>query len=85
MKIVFSVKQRRPGCALLQAACGGTVPSMVFGIKFPFETWLTDLTPDMGAYEITEAQLERLSVIAREAVDGGVVEPLVGSAPPQEG
>lgn len=85
MKIVFDIKLRRPGCAILQAAYGGTIPNMVFGIKFPSETWLKSPTSDMGTYEVTEAQLEQLSGIAREAVNGGVVEPLGKGSPPQEG
>lgn len=68
MKIVFDTKLRRPGCALLQAAYGGTIPNSVFGIKFPSETWLTSPTPDMAAYDVTVEQLDQLGVIAKEAI-----------------
>jgi len=65
-KIVFSVKERRPGCVLLQAAMGGTVPK--FGQLFPHETWLTAPTDDMASYEVTDDQLQQLSMMARKSV-----------------
>ncbi len=68
MKIVFDPKLRRPGCALLQVMFGGDVPSLVFGFKFPHETWLLAPTPDMGPYEVSEQQLDLLVEIAYEAV-----------------
>lgn len=65
MKIVFDVKLKRPGCALLQAAYGGTP-----GIHryFPVETWLLAPTPDMAAYEATPEQLEKLVTMSKLAV-----------------
>jgi len=68
MRIVFSPSRRRPGCVLLQAAMGGTVPSEEFHSLFPAETWLVAPTDDMAAYPIDDVHtLERLSKIAAEA------------------
>jgi len=61
MKIVFSPKEMKPGCVLLQAALGGTVPNPRFGMLFPVETWLLAPVPDMAAYSVTEEQLLILS------------------------
>lgn len=68
MKIAFDPKLRRPGCAILQTAFGGTIPSMTFGMKFPSETWLLAPTPAMGLFEVTEEELELLAGIAQKAV-----------------
>jgi hypothetical protein len=54
--VVYDLKLRKPGCVLLQAAMGGTVPNDTF----PPTCWLTELTPDMKAYSITDEQLEEL-------------------------
>jgi hypothetical protein len=68
--IVFSVKHRRPACALLQAALGGSV---ALATRFPEETWLIDggsdidfdINRDLKVYSIAdEAQLEQLIMIA---------------------
>lgn len=67
MRIVFSPQARRPGCAILQGALGGTVPAERFHILFPAETWLLAPTDDMAAYPVTEEQLEQLSAMARKA------------------
>ena len=69
MKIVFSPSQRRPGCVLLQAAMGGTVPPNDFSMLFPSETWLVAPTDDMAAYPVDEKHsLEVLSDIAIAAI-----------------
>ena len=65
-RIVFSPKECRPGCVLLQAAMGGTVPS--FESLFPAETWLIAPTDDMAAYPADDAILEKLSRMAAKAI-----------------
>ena len=57
MRIVFDIKQKRPGCALLQGAMRGDIHAVH---RFPTESWLTAPTPDMRAYETSEEQLEML-------------------------
>jgi hypothetical protein len=67
-RIVFSPKECRPGCVLLQAMSGGTVPGERFQDLFPSETWLVALTDDMKAYPVDDEQLEQLSRMAAKAV-----------------
>lgn len=55
--IVFDLVERRPACVLLQAALGG---SPGIAQMFPTEKWLVSKTPDMQAYKIPEAELERV-------------------------
>ena len=69
--IVFSPSSRRPGCVLLQAAFGGTLPNDRFLDLFPPETWLVAPTDDMNAYPATDAQLEQLSWMAAKAIRKG--------------
>lgn len=64
MTIVYDATLRRPGCVLLQAALGGTVPDFVR--FFPSESWLVEPTPDMKTYPVTADQLERLVALAAE-------------------
>ncbi len=54
MKIAFDVELVQPGCAIIQAAMGGTL-----GIanKFNSEDWLVVPTSGMKLYEVTEEQL----------------------------
>lgn len=68
MRIAFSVSLRRPGCVLVQAAFGGSVPGDVFQRLFPHETWLVSPTDDMRVYPVTEEQLAQLSRMASAAV-----------------
>lgn len=63
--LVYDVTLRRPGCVLLQAAMGGTVPNETFEMLFPAETWLTAPTKDMKAYTTTPEQLE---IVSRKTV-----------------
>ncbi len=46
MMIVYDCTQKQPGCVLLQATMGGTVPD--FDMLFPSETWLLAPTPDLN-------------------------------------
>lgn len=62
MKLVYDVKLKRPGCAILQAVFGG---DQHLAGRFPSETWLTDITPDLKLYEVTEEQLEWLIKVGR--------------------
>jgi hypothetical protein len=55
--IVYDVDERRPGCVLLQAALGGTVPPSRFGELFDAADWLLAPTPGMKLYRVTEEQL----------------------------
>lgn len=68
MLIVFSPSQRRPGCVILQAALGGTVPRDTFSRLFSHTTWLVAPTDDMAAYPVDDPKLEMLAVMAKEAV-----------------
>lgn len=66
MIIAYDLKKMRPGCVLIQAQMGGTVPNNEFEMFFPVETWALVLTDDMKLYEITEKQLDILSVMTEE-------------------
>jgi hypothetical protein len=68
VRIAFDTKLRRPGCVLVQAALGASVPGTLFQRHFPHETWLVSPTEDMKVYSVTEEQLEKLSVMAAAAV-----------------
>ena len=68
-RIVFSPKERRPGCVLLQVAMGGTVPRTKFEDLFWAETWLVSPTDDMHAYPADDAMLEQLSRMAAKAIE----------------
>ena len=52
--LVYDLKLKRPGCALLQAAMGGS-PGVAS--SFPSEHWLISLTPDLKAYKISTEEL----------------------------
>ena len=75
-RIAFSTKFRRPGCVLIQAAMGGTVPDRLFYDLFPSEVWIAGgereapgAMGDMQVYPATEEQLHKLSEMARLATD----------------
>lgn len=67
MKIVYDITTMQPGCVLLQAALGGTVPNTRFQQLFPSEHWLIAPTPNMACYPVTEEQLEKLSAMTKKA------------------
>jgi len=69
MALVFSMKERRPGCVLLQGAMGGTVPGELFQRLFPVETWLLAPTDDMTPYMVDEDLLKRISAQVRREQD----------------
>jgi hypothetical protein len=52
--LVYDMKLRRPGCALLQAALGGSAGA---ANRFPTEHWLLAPTPDLKPYQISDEQL----------------------------
>lgn len=52
--LVYDMKLKRPGCALLQAALGGTGG---MANQFPTEHWLLVPTPDMKTYKISDEEL----------------------------
>jgi hypothetical protein len=65
MKVVYDAVLKRPGCALLQAALGGTN-----GIAdlFPLDSWLLAPTDDLRLYEINEGRLGQLITITENAL-----------------
>lgn len=72
--IAFSVRTKRPGCVLIQAAMGGDVPSRLFDELFPSEVWIAGGEPeapgafdDMRLYPASRDQLTSLSIMARQA------------------
>jgi hypothetical protein len=59
-KIVFDPILKRPGCILLQVMGGGTVSSEdIFMMD-----WLTEMTPNMGLFEVTDEELEVLKQVS---------------------
>jgi hypothetical protein len=68
VRIAFDVSLRRPGCVLVQAALGASVPGPLFQRLFPHETWLLSPTDGMKVYPVTDDQLAQLSRMAAEAV-----------------
>ena len=52
----YDMDLMRPGCVLLQAAMGGSVPA---ANRFPTESWLTHLTPGMRLYSIPAGELDK--------------------------
>ena len=65
--IAFDCELRRPGCVLIQASFGATVPMNRFHHAFPPETWLLAPTPGMKVYPVNESVLEKLAVMATRA------------------
>ncbi len=57
MRIAYDCKLGRPACVLLQAALGG---DRHVAHRFPAESWLVDLTPDMKVYEVLPGELSEL-------------------------
>jgi len=73
--IAFSIRYKRPGCVLLQAALGSTVPDRLFYDLFPAEVWIAGGEPECpnGMADVklygptTRDQLKSLSIMAAEA------------------
>lgn len=61
MTIVYDTVLKRPGCAILQAAVGGT-PRIAN--EFPTEVWLTALK----AFPVTQEQLALLIQMSKKKV-----------------
>lgn len=57
LKIAFDIKTMKPGCALIQAAMGGT-PGIAN--HFSADDWEIAPTPGMRVYEVTPEQLTQL-------------------------
>ncbi len=55
--LVYDVELRRPGCVLLQAALGGTVPPARFSELFDASNWILGPTPGLRLYRVTDAEL----------------------------
>lgn len=65
MKIAYDAALKKPGCVLLQAVMGGTVPPSKFHECFDAADWLLAPTPDLRVYEVTEEQLRKLTEITK--------------------
>jgi len=63
--LAYDVKLRQPGCVLLQAIMGGTVPSRLFHRYFDNSTWLFGSTDDMKLYRVTDADLKVIAAKTR--------------------
>lgn len=61
--IAYDIERMQPGCVLVQAGLGGTVPN--FSALFDSSTWLLAPTPAMRLYEVDENQLERLALLSK--------------------
>lgn len=58
MSIVYDMKLKKPGCALLQAAYGASIGSFELQ-KFDADNWLLAPTPDTKLYSLgTKEELE---------------------------
>jgi hypothetical protein len=68
--LVYDLKLKRPGCALLQVALGGTTG--VAG-QFPTEHWLLAPTPDLKPYRISDEELASVIQYHRRLVVGVTV------------
>lgn len=55
--LVYDMNLKRPACALLQAAYGGS-PGVAG--KFPAEHWLIAPTPGMKAYRLSDEELAQV-------------------------
>ena len=64
--IAYDIRRMRPGCVIIQAHMGATISNGDFEMHFPVETWLLAPTDDMKLYEVTEKQLDVLSVMTEE-------------------
>lgn len=60
-KIIYDPVLKRPGCILLQVMGGGTVTSEDI---FMMGDWLTEMTPDMKLFSVTDEELEVLKKIS---------------------
>lgn len=56
--LVYDLDLLRPGCVLLQAALGGTVPPAVFSDLFDAADWILGPTPGLKLYQVTQPELE---------------------------
>lgn len=72
-RLAYDFTLGKPGCALLQAAFdGNTNPE--FGMDFPSDTWLIELTPNMRVYELNDDQYLYLTLISKLVADGMTVQ-----------
>lgn len=62
-RIAYDTQRMQPGCVLIQAAMGGTVPN--FSSLFDASTWLLAPTDDMKLFEVDEIQLEGLASMSK--------------------
>jgi len=60
-RIAYDCERRKVGCVLIQAVLGCTVPNELFYEHFGLNDWLTEMTPGMQVYAVTEAQLPILA------------------------
>jgi hypothetical protein len=64
MKLVYDIKLKRPGCALIQAVMGG---DRGIANHFKSEHWLINPTPDLKLYETTPEELKTVILITEAA------------------
>jgi hypothetical protein len=65
--LVYDLKLRRPACALLQVALGGS-PGVAN--RFPSEHWLIAPTPDLKPYQISDEELASVIKYHRRLAGG---------------
>ncbi len=68
LKIAFDIELMRPGCALIQAAMGGT---QGIANHFDADKWLIAPTTSMKLYEVNEYQLVQLVQKVEEIENNG--------------
>ena len=69
-KLVYDLKLKRPGCALLQVVLGG---DLGIAADFPTEHWLLSPTADLRAYRISDEELANVIKYHRRLVVGVTV------------
>ena len=66
--IAYDPQLKRPGCAIIQAALGSTLPRNQFD-KFDSHNWIASPTPGMALMRVTQEQLDQLIEMDRRSED----------------
>ena len=64
--LAFNIERMQPGCILLQAALGATIPEGLFYAHFDPEDWITDKIEGLKLYNTTRAELVQVANRVRE-------------------